>query len=230
MARAGREIEFASNGERARAYLALPPQKSGPGVLVLQEWWGLVDHIRDVCDRFARAGFVALAPDLYRGATARDPDAAGRLMMDLEIPRAARDLDGAVAALLNESTTAGGTVGVVGFCMGGQLALFAGTRSRRIGAVVDCYGIHPNVKLELAGLSAPVLGIFAERDTFVPPAAARALEAELRAAGKRAEFTIFPGVDHAFLNDTRPDVYDAAAAERAWDLMVSFLRAELASS
>ena len=230
MARAGREIEFASNGERARGYLALPPQKSGPGVLVLQEWWGLVDHIRDVCDRFARAGFVALAPDLYRGATARDPDAAGRLMMDLEIPRAARDLEGAVAALLNESATAGGTLGVVGFCMGGQLALFAGTRSRRIGAVVDCYGIHPNVKLELAGLAAPVLGIFAERDTFVPPAAARALEAELRAAGKRAEFTIFPGVDHAFLNDTRPDVYDAAAAERAWDLIVSFLRAELASS
>jgi carboxymethylenebutenolidase len=229
MARAGREIEFASNGERARGYLALPPQKSGPGVLVLQEWWGLVDHIRDVCDRFARAGFVALAPDLYRGESARDPDAAGRLMMDLEIPRAARDLDGAVAALLNESATAGGTVGVVGFCMGGQLALFAGTRSRRIGAVVDCYGIHPNVKLELAGLAAPVLGIFAERDTFVPPAAARALEAELRAAGKRAEFTIFPGVDHAFLNDTRPDVYAAAAAERAWDLILSFLRAELAT-
>lgn len=229
MARSGREVEFASNGERARGYLALPPRKSGPGVLVLQEWWGLVDHIRDVCDRFARAGFVALAPDLYRGETASDPDAAGRLMMDLEIPRAARDLDGAVLALLNENATAGGTVGVVGFCMGGQLALYAGTRNRRIGAVVDCYGIHPNVKLELAGLAAPVLGIFAERDTFVPPAAAKALEAELRAAGKRAEFTVIPGVDHAFLNDTRPDVYAAAAAERAWDLMLSFLRAELAA-
>jgi len=113
--------------------------------------------------------------------------------------------------------------------MGGQLALFAGTRNRRIGAVVDCYGIHPNVKLELAGLVAPVLGIFAERDGFVPPAAAKQLEAELRAAGKRADFTILPGVDHAFLNDTRPDVYDAAAAERAWGMIVSFLRAELAA-
>jgi len=229
MARAGRDIEFASNGERVRGYLALPPRKSGPGVLVLQEWWGLVDHIRDVADRLAREGFVALAPDLYRGKTASDPDAAGRLMMDLELPRAARDLDGAVAALLGETATAGGTVGVIGFCMGGQLALFAGTRNRRIGAVVDCYGIHPNVKLELAGLAAPVLGIFAERDAFVPLAAARALEAELRAAGKRTEFSIFPGVDHAFLNDTRADVYDAAAAERAWGLIVSFLRAELAA-
>jgi carboxymethylenebutenolidase len=230
MERSGRDVEFASDGERARGYLALPARKSGPGVLVIQEWWGLVEHIRDVCDRFARAGFVALAPDLYRGATASDPDTASRLMMDLEIPRAARDLDGAVTALLSQDATAGGTVGVVGFCMGGQLALFAGTRNRRIGAVVDCYGIHPNVKLDLAGLEAPVLGIFAERDGFVPPAAAKALEAELRSAGKRADFTFFPGVEHAFLNDTRPDVYDAAAAEQAWDRMISFLRAELAAS
>jgi carboxymethylenebutenolidase len=227
MSRAGREIEFASDGDRVRGYLALPPRGSGPGVLVLQEWWGLVDHIRDVCDRLARAGFVALAPDLYRGETATDPDRAGRLMMDLELPRAARDLDGAVAALLGETATTGGTVGVIGFCMGGQLALFAGTRNRRIGAVVDCYGIHPNVKLDLANLAAPVLGIFAERDEFVPPEAVRKLEAELRAAGKRCSFTTFPGVGHAFLNDSRPDVYDAAAAERAWGMIVSFLRAEL---
>ncbi|MGH7289382.1 MAG: dienelactone hydrolase family protein, partial [Myxococcota bacterium] len=113
------------------------------------------------------------------------------------------------------------------FCMGGQLALFAATKNRRIAAVVDCYGIHPNVALELAPLAAPVMGIFAERDAFVPPAAARKLEAELRAAGKRTDFTIFPGVDHAFLNDTRADVYAAAAAERAWGMMVAFLRAEL---
>jgi len=227
MSRAGREIEFASDGERVRGYLALPPRGSGPGVLVLQEWWGLVDHIRDVCDRLARAGFVALAPDLYRGETATDPDTAGRLMMDLALPRAARDLDGAVAALLGETATAGGSVGVVGFCMGGQLALLAGTRNRRIGAVVDCYGIHPNVTLEWKDLAAPVLGVFAEQDSFVPPEAVRKLEAELRAAGKRCSFTTFPGVGHAFLNDSRPDAYNAAAAERAWGMMVSFLRAEL---
>jgi len=227
MSRAGREIEFASNGERVRGYLALPKQGSGPGVLVLQEWWGLVDHIRDVCDRLARAGFVALAPDLYRGETATDPDNAGRLMMDLALPRAARDLDGAVAALLGETATAGGSVGVVGFCMGGQLALLAGTRNRRIGAVVDCYGIHPNVTLDWKGLAAPVLGIFAEQDSFVPPEAVRKLEADLRAAGKRCHVTSFPGVGHAFLNDSRPDVYAAAPAERAWGMIVSFLRAEL---
>ncbi len=228
MARAGRDIRFPSDGESAGGYLATPASASGPGVLVIQEWWGLVDHIRDVCDRFAREGFVALAPDLYRGERANDPDAAGRLMMGLEVPRAARDLEGAVRALLGHEAVAGARVGAVGFCMGGQLALFAATRNPRIGAVVDFYGIHPNVTLDLSGLDAAVLGFFAERDAFVPPDAARKLEAELRGAGKRAHFEIVPGVDHAFFNDARPDVYDARAAARAWAETLAFLRAELA--
>jgi carboxymethylenebutenolidase len=228
MAGTGREIEFASDGERARGYVAAPAGGRGPGVLVIQEWWGLVDHVRDVCDRLAREGFVALAPDLYRGETAADPDRAGRLMMGLEIPRAARDLDGAVRALLAEPATEGARVGAIGFCMGGQLALFAATRNPQIGAVVDFYGVHPKVTLDLSGLRAAVLGIFAERDSFVPPEAARKLEADLRAAGVRARSVVYPGVDHAFMNDTRPDVYHADTAARAWGETLSFLRAELA--
>ena len=157
--RTGREIEFASDGEEARGYLSLPASGRGPGVIVIQEWWGLVPHICDVCDRMAREGFVALAPDLYRGESTEDPDVASRLMMDLEIPRAARDLDAAVAALLNHDAVDGAKVGAMGFCMGGQLALFAATRNRRIGAVGDFYGIHPNVSLDLSGLEAAVLGI-----------------------------------------------------------------------
>ncbi|MEN8182762.1 MAG: dienelactone hydrolase family protein [Myxococcota bacterium] len=225
--RAGSDIEFQSNGDRVRGYLATPASESGPGVLVIQEWWGLVDHVRDVCDRFAREGFVALAPDLYRGESTADPDEAGRLMMSLEIPRAARDLDGALQALLNQHAVEGSRVGAVGFCMGGQLALYAATRNPGIGAVVDYYGIHPSVTLDLSGLEAPVLGIFAENDGFVTPEAARKLESELRQAGKRASFHVFPGVDHAFFNDTRPDVHDAEAAARAWGDTLSFLRAEL---
>ena len=228
MAFAGHHVEFSTGEETARAYLSLPASGHGLGVIVLQEWWGLVDHIREVCDRLAREGFVALAPDLYRGEEATDPDAAGRLMMDLEIPRAARDLDGAVAALLGNDAVDGGRVAAIGFCMGGQLALYAATRNDRVSAVVDFYGVHPNVTLDLSGLEAAVMGIFAEKDEFVPPEAARKLESELRDAGKRCDFTIFPDVDHAFMNDTRPDVHDAATAARAWSQMVSFLRAELA--
>lgn len=227
MSDAGGEIAFASDGEEARGYLAVPASGRGPGVVAIQEWWGLVPHIREVCDRLAREGFVALAPDLFRGEATADPDEASRLMMHLEIPRAARDLDGAVSALLNHAAVEGSRVGALGFCMGGQLALFAATRNARVGAVVDCYGIHPQVTLDLAPLQAPVLGIFAEQDGFVPPAAVKKLESDLRGAGKRAEFTIFPGVQHGFLNDSRPDVHDAVMAERAWGQILAFLRAEL---
>lgn len=223
----GEAIEFESNGDLVRGHLSVPPAGHGPGILVLPEWWGLVDHIREVCDRFAREGFVALAPDLYRGETTSDPDAAGRLMMDLEIPRAARDLDAAAQALLGRDAVDGPKLGAVGYCMGGQLALYTATRNPRIAAVADYYGIHPNVALDLSGLEAAVLGVFAERDEFVPPAAVAKLEQELEAAGVRASFTIYPGVDHAFFNDARPDVYDAAAASRAWGDTLAFFRREL---
>jgi carboxymethylenebutenolidase len=223
----GRELQIESEDGLFGAYVATPANGQGPGLVVLQEWWGLVPQIRDVCDRLARSGFVALAPDLYRGETTQDPDAAGRLMMGLEIPRAAQDLEAAATCLLNHTAVNGAKVGAIGFCMGGQLALYAATRDPRIGAVVDFYGVHPDVTLDLSGLEAAVLGIFAENDTFVPPAAVRKLEAELKGAGKRADFTIHDGVDHAFMNDTRPDVHDAVAAERAWGAMLAFLRAEL---
>ena len=224
---AGEQVSFASGDETASAYVSVPASGRGPGVVVLPEWWGLVDHIREVCDRLAREGFVAFAPDLYRGESTTDPDAASRLMMDLEIPRAAADLDGAIAALLGHEAVEGSRVGVIGFCMGGQLALYAATRNERVRAVVDFYGVHPNVSLDLRGLQASVMGIFAENDTFVPPDVVRQLEADLVAAGKSADFTILPGVDHAFMNDTRPDVFDAEASSRAWAMMLAFLRREL---
>ncbi|MCP5055517.1 MAG: dienelactone hydrolase family protein [bacterium] len=227
MARLGTELDCVSNGDPGRGYLAVPAGGKGPGVVVIQEWWGLVDHIRDVCDRLARDGMVALAPDLYRGEATTDPDAAGRLMMDLELPRATRDLDGAVQVLLGHDGVIGSKVGVIGFCMGGQLALDAATRNDRIGAVVDCYGIHPNVQLDLSGLKAPVLGIFAEHDEFVPMESARKLEADLAAAGKRADFTIFSGAGHAFMNDSRPDVHDAELTAKAWSQVLAFFRAEI---
>lgn len=227
MAFAGSEIEFAGSDGTLRGYLAVPARGRGPGVVVLQEWWGLVDHIREVCDRLAREGFVALAPDLYHGEATADPGVAGRLMMDLEIPRAARDLDAAVKALVNHDAVNGARVAMLGFCMGGQLALHAASLSSRISAVVDCYGVHPNVRVDYAGIRAAVMGVFAERDAFVPPETVHQLESDLRAAGVRTDFTIFPGVDHAFLNDSRPDVYDAATAQRAWGRILSFLRAGL---
>jgi carboxymethylenebutenolidase len=217
----------AHSGQQLAAYLAIPASGQGAGVVVIQEWWGLVDHIREVCERLAREGFVALAPDLYHGDSTADPDAAGRMMMDLEIPRAIADLDAAVAALCNHSAVDGSRVGCIGFCMGGQLALAAATTNSRIGAVVDCYGIHPNVELDLSGLEAAVFGVFAENDEFVSTEAVAELESRLHGAEKRVHFNTYLGVQHAFLNDSRPDVFDAATAVEAWNDILSFLRAEL---
>lgn len=224
---AGRLGEDVSLEDDGRGYLAIPQSGQGPGVLVVQEWWGLVDHIRDVCDRLARQGFVALAPDLYRGSATRDPSEAERLMMDLDVPRAGEDLLGTVTTLLSHDAVEGAKLGCVGFCMGGQLALYGATLSPRIGAVVDCYGVHPNVNVDASKIEAAVLGVFAEKDAFVPPAAADRLKSDLEAAGVRTHFKTYAGVDHAFLNDSRPDVYDAVTAREAWNDIVSFLRAEL---
>ncbi|MBW2286991.1 MAG: dienelactone hydrolase family protein [Deltaproteobacteria bacterium] len=224
--RAGNEIEIANGDEALSAYLAMPASGRGPGVLVIQEWWGLVPHIRDVCDRLAREGFVALAPDLYHGSATDDPDEAGRYMLGLEIPRALRDLDAAVGELLNRDTV-GAKVGVVGFCMGGQLALAAGCKNARVGAVVDFYGVHPDVTLDLADCRAAVLAVFAENDAFITAETVQRLSAEFEAAGVRASVRTIEAAQHAFMNDTRPDVYDAAAAAEGWAALLGLFRAEL---
>ncbi|HEX8353881.1 MAG TPA: dienelactone hydrolase family protein [Pyrinomonadaceae bacterium] len=224
---AGQMIEFASNGGTARGYLSTPESGRGPGVVVIQEWWGLVPHIREVADRFAREGFVALAPDLYRGDVARSPDEAGKMMMALNIAQTEKDLRGAVEYLLAHEATAGGTVGTVGFCMGGVLSLYAASKNERVGACVVFYGIHPKVEPDFETLRAPVLGLYAEKDDFVPPAAVRALEEKMREHGKSIETHIYPGTDHAFFNDTRPEVFDPSAAADAWWRTLEFFRQHL---
>jgi carboxymethylenebutenolidase len=221
----GKMVDFQSNGGTTQGYLATPASGKGPGLLVIQEWWGLVGHIKKVCDRFAAEGFSALAPDLYHGKTASEPDGAGKLFMALNIAQAEKDLAGAAKFLAGHSSTA--KLGAVGFCMGGQLALFAGTINPSIGAVVDFYGIHPNVKPDYGKLSGPVLGLFAEKDAFVTPQTAREVEAAVKKAGKTMSMHIYPGVDHAFFNDERPEAYNQAAAEDAWKRTLAHFQANL---
>lgn len=221
----GKMVQFPSNGGNTSGYLATPSSGTGPGVLVIQEWWGLVDHIKRVCDRFASEGFSALAPDMYHGKTASEPDEAGKLFMALNIAQAEKDLRGAAKVLAEHSSTA--KIGVVGFCMGGQLALFAATLNTNVGACVDFYGIHPNVKPDYGKLSGPVLGLFAEKDGFVTPQTARDLDAAIKRAGKQSEIHIYPGVDHAFFNDDNAGAYNKPAAEDAWKRTLNFFKANL---
>jgi carboxymethylenebutenolidase len=222
----GERISFKANGHITAGYLA-HPDLPGPGIVVIQEWWGLVPHIEHIADRFAAAGFLALAPDLYHGEKTTSPDRAGKLMMALRMDAAARDLAGAVDRLIAAPDVVGRRVGTIGFCMGGALSLFAACRHPQVGACAVFYGGHPNVEPDLASLQAPVLGLYAGKDTFVTPELVKELDRRLTLLGKRHEFHTYPNAQHAFFNNERPKVYDAAAATDAWARALAFFRREL---
>ena len=221
----GEMVEFKSNGGTCTGYLA---GTSGPGVIVIQEWWGLVPHITDIADRFAAEGFVALAPDMYHGEMTDEPDMAGKLLMSMNLATAGKDLSGAVDLL--QERTGRTKVGVTGFCMGGGLALMAAClRPDAIAAAAPFYGgMRPDTVIEWDNLAAVVEGHYAATDRgTAAPEAVKELEATLRTKGKNATFHVYPGTQHAFFNDTRPEVYDAAVAKTAWDRTLTLFRANL---
>jgi carboxymethylenebutenolidase len=222
-------VQFQSNGGTTEGYLSVPETGTGAGVIVIQEWWGLVPHIKDVCDRFAAQGFVALAPDLYHGKSTTSPDEAGKMMVALNIDQTEKDLRGAVQFLLAHTATTSAQVGTVGFCMGGALSLYAASKNAQVGACVVFYGIHPKVQPDFDNLRAPVLGFFGEKDEMMTPDKVRALEEELKEHGKSAEIHIYPGAGHAFFNDARPEAYHPQAAADAWRRTLAFFRANLKS-
>jgi carboxymethylenebutenolidase len=228
----GDTVEFASNGSSASGYLALPASGSGPGLLVIQEWWGLVPQIKRTCDRFAGEGFVALAPDLYHGEVAEhdEMDKAGHLMQTLPMDRAGRDMKGAIDYLLGRSEVTGDAVGVVGYCMGGMLTLLiAAQEGSRVAAAAPHYGapLGDNAP-DWSNLQAAVRGHFAEKDDFFPPDAVKALEAELRGMGKEVSIEVHAGTGHAFCNEENAlGTYDEQAAERVWTDVVQFLHSKL---
>ncbi len=211
----GEMVKYSANGGQSEGYLAVPDTLDrSPCIIVIQEWWGLVPHIKDVADRFAREGYLALAPDLYHGRSTTEPDEANKLMLDMKRDEATRDLDGAVDYLrLNAMSS--GKIGVVGFCLGGGLALLAACRNTHIAACIDFYGVLPGGQPECSKLEAPVLGLFGERDAWMPPDAVQQLERELREMGKTVETVVYRDAGHAFFNDTG-DSFDNDAAEDAW--------------
>jgi carboxymethylenebutenolidase len=225
---AGSMSEIPVNGGAVPAYVSLPPAGNGPGVVVIQEWWGLVPHIRNVADRLAAQGFVAVAPDLYRGKQTSEPDEAGKLIMEMQLQQAAKDMAAAVDALLAMPETTGDGVGVIGFCVGGGLALYLASLKPEVAAVVCYYGFpREGLDWDLSAVKGSVLGHFAADDDFAPSELVDSMERELADAGVEVTFHHYPGTTHAFFNDDRPEVYDADAAERSWQRTIEFLRARL---
>ena len=217
-------VSFPSGDGTAHGYLARPESGSGPGLVVIQEWWGLTDHIAEVTDRFAAEGFVALAPDLYGGTTTHDAAEAMQLMRELPVERATRDLAGAVDHLLADESVTSSTVGAVGFCMGGGFVLtLAAQQGERVSAAVPFYGMVGE-EVDLSGLRAQVQGHFAEHDRVIPLGAVDELAERLwDEAGIDPEINVYPA-HHAFLNDANPDTYDPDSARIAWRRTVDFLR------
>lgn len=222
----GRNVDFPSNGHTCRGYLAVPESGKGPGVVVIQEWWGLVPHIEDLCERFAKEGFVAIAPDLYHGEKTTSPDTAMKLLMELDIDRAEAEIRGAADYLLGLDACTSEQFGIVGFCMGGALAQYAATKNPKTGAAVSFYGGFKQMSPDWENLSAPIILIYGENDDGVPASGGRELETKLRGLGKRVEVVVYPDAGHAFFNDTRP-VYNDAAAKDAWQRTLGLFRAEL---
>lgn len=228
----GEMVEFPANGSTARGYLAVSASGSGPGVLVIQEWWGLVPQIKGVCDRLADEGFTALAPDLYHGEMAAhtEMDKAGELMNALPPDRASRDMSAAIDQLLAHEASTGDAVGVTGFCMGGMLALMIAAREGgRVAAVSPFYGAPlGDGSPDWSDLSASVEGHFAENDDFFPPEAISALGAQLRDMGKDVTFHVYPGTGHGFTNEENPlGTYAPDVTATAWARTLAHLRAHL---
>lgn len=223
----GQRVQFPSNGHTCEGYFAPAESGKGPAVVVIQEWWGIVPHIENLVDRFAQAGFTAVAPDLYHGKTTKSPDEAAKLLMELDVERAEREIAGAGEFLLSRPETSSRTYGVVGFCMGGALAQFAATRQEKVGAAASFYGGFKRVPLEWNNLGAPLLLVFGENDKGVSAEQGQELAEKLKAMGKDVEVAVYPNADHAFFNDDRPEVYNPAAAADAWNRLLTLFRDNL---
>ncbi|MDQ8730725.1 dienelactone hydrolase family protein [Bradyrhizobium sp. LHD-71] len=214
------------DGKENGGYLALAARANAPGVVVIQEWWGLQDQIKGICDRFALAGFDALAPDLYNGVVVpyHDTEAAGKEMNSMNFADATeQNVRGAVQFLKRN----GAKAGITGFCLGGVVSIIAAAKIPELACAVPFYGIPPENVVKPADVKVPLQGHFALKDTWITPEAVDTFEAGLKAAGKTFEIHRYDA-DHAFVNEQRAPVHDRKAAELAWDRAVTFLNKHLA--
>jgi carboxymethylenebutenolidase len=216
------------DGEELTGYMAWPTSASDtplPGVIVIQEWWGLNEHIKDLTRRFAAEGYVALAPDLYHGSVATEPDEARKLVMALDMPKAVAEIGQAIDFLLGQESARGDKAGIVGFCMGGRLVLTSALALDTIAAAVPFYGSALTPE-EAATVKAPVQGHYGREDGGIPVASVEEMGAAMTAASIINEFYIYDGAPHAFFNDTAPS-YRPEAAAQAWERTLAWFAEHL---
>ncbi|MCZ6544695.1 MAG: dienelactone hydrolase family protein [Chloroflexi bacterium] len=222
-------IDFAANGGTASGYLAYPTEGGPyPGVVVIQEWWGLNDNIKDIANRIAAEGYVAVAPDLYHGEVADEPDLAQKLMMAMVQEQATKDMNGAVAALQARDDVVSDRIGTTGFCMGGGLALLLHMQNGAVKASAPFYGVPMGDLADCKNIQGGVLGIYAGLDGFVTQEYVDQVGQALNDAGVPNEIVVYPEADHGFFNDTS-DVFKADDASDSWEKLKTFFASNLKS-
>ncbi|MCH8088127.1 MAG: dienelactone hydrolase family protein [Chloroflexi bacterium] len=234
-------ISFESDGESVAGYLARPSSGGPhPGLIVLQEWWGLDGHIKDLTDRFAREGYAALAVDMYSFAGNKvtlDADEAAKLMESLRHDTAMSYLNAGVDYLASADFARGDRIGVVGFCMGGGHSLLMSCLNKEIKAAVAFYGLivndqptenNPVNPIDLVPqMSCPLLFVHAGLDEWITLDHADRLRDAMKRSNKEGEVKSYPNAPHAFFNDTKPDIYRQEEAQDAWRRTLAFLRRHL---
>jgi len=224
----GTNVTFTSSPGEGSGYLSLPAGAGKhPAIIVIQEWWGLNDWVKQQADRFASQGYVALAPDLYRGKVASDPNMAHELMRGMPQYRAMNDIRGAFNYLAGRKDVDASHIGVIGWCMGGGYAIDFAIAEPRLAAAVMNYGHTVTDPATIAKLHAPLLGNFGADDRGIPPADVNAFEAALKKAGKSVDFKIYPGAGHAFMNPNNTGGYVEGAAKDAWARIDAFFAQHL---
>jgi carboxymethylenebutenolidase len=217
-------VNFPSNEHTTPGYFVQPDDdEKHPALVTIQEWWGLVPHIKDVAERFAREGFIALAPDLYHGKSSVEPDEARKLAMELDRDRAVKEISDAIKHVKGLEAVHPKKIGVVGWCMGGSLTISTAAYSSDLGAAVAFYGFPRDLSI-VKNIEAPILGLFAEHDHGISVDMVHFLDEELTQNGVTHEFHIYPGTEHAFFNDTRPHIYNPEAAQDAWEKTLKWFR------
>jgi len=214
-----------TGGDVSGALAEPPGSGKAPSIVLIQEWWGLNDHIKDLTERLAKEGFLVVAPDLYHGKVTKDQAEAGKLMTELDTLKAVQEIAGAVA-FLKEHPRGNGKVGVTGFCLGGALTLASACHVEGLSAAVSFYGIPPAEKVDYAKVTAPVMMHVAKKDGWVTPEKAQEIEGKLKSRNHPVELHLYEA-DHAFVNNTRPEVYDEKAAKQAWDRTIAFFKKHL---
>ena len=216
-------LSFETKGGATTAFVAVPELKTNKAVVVIQEWWGLNDHIKDITGRYADEGFIAIAPDLYRGRLAANPDEAGKMMNALAIEDGLDTIRNAVDTAREQYGLT--HFGITGFCMGGTYALRAACELEGFSAAAPFYGDIPEDEV-LRKLKTPTIFISGTKDGWINPEKVATLED----AAERYELPVHSvkyEADHAFFNNTRPEVYDETAARDAWALVIGFFNDKL---